>query len=626
MTDQKNLILAIGVSLVILLGFQYFFEFPRMQEQQAQTSEQIAQQARELDASRPSPAAPGADVTAGTVTAVNQPQTREQTIAGSPRVRIDSPKLRGSLSLTGAQLDDITLKDYRVNPDPRSPNITLLTPRGLPRPYYAELGWVAAGNGAAVPGPDTLWQADRELLSPGQPVTLTWDNGEGLRFEKRIALDSDYMFTITQRVLNESGQPVNLHTYALASRGGTPQTSGFFILHEGLLGVFDGTLKEIDYDDIQDDKLVEMSSTGGWIGITDKYWLVALIPDQQTQVKGRFLHTMRNNDDRYQVDFLDAGREVAPGTTLETVNRLFVGAKEVRTLDRYEEQYGITNFDLAIDFGWFYFLTKPIFYAIDWLYRLLGNFGLAILALTVVIKLVFFPLANKSYKAMSKLKELQPKMMELRERIGDDRQRLNQEMMTLYKKEKVNPAAGCLPILVQIPVFFALYKVLFVTIEMRHAPFYGWIVDLSAPDPTTIFNLFGLIPWDPPQMLMIGVWPIIMGVSMFLQQKLNPQPADPLQAKIFMFLPIVFTVMLASFPAGLVIYWAWNNTLSMAQQYVIMRRMGVKIGGGKDKTATVPAAPAKPKADAEPAKPEGKTAGKTAGKAPGKTKPAKKKS
>ena len=273
-------------------------------------------------------------------------------------------------------------------------------------------------DGAAVPGPDTLWQADRELLSPGQPVTLTWDNGEGLRFEKRIALDSDYMFTITQRVLNESGQPVNLHTYALASRGGTPQTSGFFILHEGLLGVFDGTLKEIDYDDIQDDKLVEMSSTGGWIGITDKYWLVALIPDQQTQVKGRFLHTMRNNDDRYQVDFLDAGREVAPGTTLETVNRLFVGAKEVRTLDRYEEQYGITNFDLAIDFGWFYFLTKPIFYAIDWLYRLLGNFGLAILALTVVIKLVFFPLANKSYKAMSKLKELQPKMMELRERTG----------------------------------------------------------------------------------------------------------------------------------------------------------------------------------------------------------------
>jgi YidC/Oxa1 family membrane protein insertase len=619
MTDQKNLILAIGVSLVILLGFQYFFEFPKMQEsQQPQTTEQIAQQARELDTSRPSPAAPGADVTAGTVTAATQPQTREQVIGSDARVRIDSPRLRGSLSLTGARLDDITLKDYRVNPDKSSQNITLLTPRGLPEPYYAELGWVAAGNGVTVPGPDTVWQADRELLAPGQPVTLTWDNGQGLRFEKKIALDSDYMFTVTQRVVNESGQPVNLHSYALASRGGTPKTSGFFILHEGLLGVFDGTLKEVDYDDIQEDKQVEMPSTGGWIGITDKYWLVALIPDQQAQVKGRFLHTMRNNDNRYQVDYLDAGREVAPGATLETVNRLFVGAKEVRTLDRYEEQYGITNFDLAIDFGWFYFLTKPIFYAIDWLYHLLGNFGLAILALTVGIKLLFFPLANKSYKAMSKLKELQPKMMELRERIGDDRQRLNQEMMTLYKKEKVNPAAGCLPIVVQIPVFFALYKVLFVTIEMRHAPFFGWIKDLSAPDPTTLFNLFGLIPWDPPQMLMIGVWPLIMGVSMFLQQRLNPQPADPIQAKVFMFLPIVFTVMLASFPAGLVIYWAWNNTLSMAQQYVIMRRMGVKIGGGKDKPAPAHAAPASKGAAKD--KPEAK---KPAGKA---AKPAKKKS
>jgi YidC/Oxa1 family membrane protein insertase len=624
MTDQKNLILAIGVSLLILLGFQYFFEFPKMQEsQQPQTTEQIAQQARELDSSRPSPAAPGADVTAGTVTAANQPQTREEVIGASPRVRIDSPRLRGSLSLTGARLDDITLKDYRVNPDKSSQNITLLTPRGLSNPYYAELGWVAGGGstGIVVPGPDTVWQTDRELLAPGQPVTLSWDNGQGLRFEKKIALDSDYMFTVTQSVVNESGQPVNLHSYALASRGGTPKTSGFFILHEGLLGVFDGTLKEIDYDDIQEDKQVETPSTGGWIGITDKYWLVALIPGQQEQVKGRFLHTTRNNDDRYQVDYLDAGREVAPGATLETVNRLFVGAKEVRTLDRYEEQYGITNFDLAIDFGWFYFLTKPIFYAIDWLYHFLGNFGLAILALTVGIKLLFFPLANKSYKAMSKLKELQPKMMELRERIGDDRQRLNQEMMTLYKKEKVNPAAGCLPILVQIPVFFALYKVLFVTIEMRHAPFFGWIKDLSAPDPTTIFNLFGLIPWDPPQMLMIGVWPLIMGVSMFLQQKLNPQPADPIQAKVFMFLPIVFTVMLASFPAGLVIYWAWNNTLSMAQQYVIMRRMGVKIGGGRDKTITPPAV-AKPKTESD----SGNSSGKSAGKPAGKTKPAKKKS
>ncbi|MBU0725523.1 MAG: membrane protein insertase YidC [Alphaproteobacteria bacterium] len=603
MTDQRNLIIAIGASLIILLGFQYFFEMPRQREQQAlEQQAEIADQARQLESSRPTPAAPGSDTPAATVTAVTQPQNREAVVENAPRVRIDSPRLSGSISLAGARIDDITLKGYHVNPDRSSPNITLLTPLGLPKPYYTEFGWVAQGEGIKVPGGNAVWQADREVLSPDQPVTLSWDNGEGLRFEQVISLDQDYMFSVTQRVVNQTGNAVSLHNYGLASRGGTPKTAGFFILHEGPVGVLDGTLREVKYDDLKEDgKSVEYDSTGGWIGITDKYWPVALVPDQQTPVKGRFLHAMRNNDDRYQVDFLGNGSQVAPGATLEQTSRVFVGAKEVRLLDRYEEQHGITNFDLAIDFGWFYFLTKPIFYAIDWLYHLLGNFGLAILALTVGIKLLFFPLANKSYRAMSKLKELQPKMVALREKVGDDRQRLNQEMMTLYKKEKVNPAAGCLPILVQIPVFFALYKVLFVTIEMRHAPFYGWIKDLSAPDPTTIFNLFGVIPWDPPTFLMIGVWPIIMGISMFLQQKLNPQPADPIQAKVFMFLPIVFTIMLASFPAGLVIYWAWNNTLSMAQQYVIMRRMGVKVGGGSDKPAA-PSAKVQAKAEATKAK------------------------
>jgi YidC/Oxa1 family membrane protein insertase len=354
---------------------------------------------------------------------------------------------------------------------------------------------------------------------------------------------------------------------------------GFYILHEGPLGVFNDTLTEVDYDDLQEVPKNQTDSTGGWIGITDKYWLAALIPDQKIGYKGTFQYTQPGQTDRYQADILSQQPlQIANGGTAQTVSRLFAGAKEVHLLDRYEKQFGIARFDLAVDFGWFYFLTKPLFFVLDYFFNRLGNFGLAILALTVCVKLVFFPLANKSYKAMSKMKGLQPEMTKLRERHGDDRQKLNQEMMALYKKEKVNPAAGCLPIMIQIPVFFALYKVMFVTIEMRHQPFYGWIHDLSAPDPMTIFNLFGAIPWDPPQFLMIGIWPVFMGASMYLQQLLNPQPADPVQAKVFLFMPLFFTFLLGSFPAGLVIYWTWNNVLSITQQWVIMKRMGVPIG------------------------------------------------
>jgi YidC/Oxa1 family membrane protein insertase len=342
-----------------------------------------------------------------------------------------------------------------------------------------------------------------------------------------------------------------------------------------LLGVLEGTLKEIDYDELQDEKVIEQPTTGGWVGITDKYWLAALVPDQKTPVQTRFTYRAENDVDKYQVDFMGPQMTVKPGGVVEATDHLFAGAKEVKLLDGYTENLGIARLDLAIDFGWFYFLTKPIFYTLIYINDLVGNFGVAILLLTIVIKLLFFPLANKSYRAMSKMKKLQPEMMKLRERFGDDKQRINQEMMALYKREKANPAAGCLPMIVQIPVFFALYKVLFVTIEMRQAPFFGWIQDLSAPDPTTFFNLFGLLPFTPPDFLMIGIWPLIMGTTMFLQQRLNPTPADPVQAKIFMFLPIVFTVLLAPFPAGLVIYWAWNNTLSILQQWVIMRRMGV---------------------------------------------------
>ncbi|MBL6946906.1 MAG: membrane protein insertase YidC, partial [Rhodospirillales bacterium] len=440
-------------------------------------------------------------------------------------------------------------------------------------------GWVPGGK-FAVPNGETVWSADKSVLEPGSPVNLTWENGQGLKFVRTFALDENFLFTVTQRAENNTAAPVSLHPYGLVSRWETPETTRFFILHEGLLGVFDETLEEIDYDDLQDSGKVEKESTGGWIGITDKYWLAALIPDQKVPTKSRFSHHRENGSDRYQVDYLGGAIEIAPGASATAENHLFAGAKEVKVLDAYEEELGVVHLDLAIDFGWFYFLTKPIFYLLIMLNDYVGNFGIAILLLTVVIKILFFPLANKSYRAMSKMKLLQPEMTKLRERFGDDRQRMNQEMMALYKREKANPASGCLPMFVQIPVFFSLYKVLFVTIEMRQAPFFGWIHDLSVPDPTSIFNLFGLIPWDPltiiPVSISIGVWPLIMGISMFLQQKLNPQPADPIQAKVFMFLPLIFTFLLAQFPAGLVIYWAWNNTLSIAQQWVIMKKAGVR--------------------------------------------------
>ena len=435
-----------------------------------------------------------------------------------------------------------------------------------------------------LPKGETLWTANSAVLTPETPVTLSWDNGEGLIFELTYSLDDNYMISLTQRVKNRSGANHTLTPYGLLSRTGTPDIHGFYILHEGLIGVQNEILEEVDYEDILDGKPVEYTSTGGWIGITDKYWLAALIPDQKESTKSRFVAGKRGTSDLYQSDYLAQPRTAPNGGAATYTTHLFAGAKQVKLLDKYQSELAIPAFDKAVDFGWFYWLTKPIFYAINWLNQYLGNFGLAILALTVGIKLAFFPLANKSYKSMSKMKLLQPRMVELRDKYGEDKQRLNQEMMALYKKEGANPAAGCLPILIQIPVFFALYKVLFVNIEMRQAPFYGWIHDLSAPDPLGILTLFGLIPWEVPAgfltYLNLGVWPLIMGITMFLQQKLNPAPTDPVQAKVFMFMPIIFTFLLAPFPAGLVIYWAWNNVLSIAQQWAIMRRQGVSASGG----------------------------------------------
>ena len=585
MSDQKNLILAIIASVVIMLGFQYFYEWPR-----AEKARQLAEaQRQEQPQATPMPVpgvvpAPGASAPAAGAAPVVP--NREAVLTNAPRVKISSARLHGSINLQGGRLDDLTLAEYREKLEADSPEIVLLAPAGTANPYYRDFGWSAASDaGIKLPGPDTVWTASATTLAPGQPVTLTWDNGDGLKFSRTFALDDKYMFTVTQKVENAGDKAATLFPYALLSRHGTPHTDGLYILHEGPLGVFRdkagdaGTLKETSYKDLRGEKPIEVNSAGGWIGITDKYWLTALIPAADAPVKARFSHSLRGPQDRYQIDVLaNEGTTVAPKASAESTIRLFAGAKLVNLIDAYEKQYSIPRFDRAIDWGWFYFLTKPIFFALDYFYGVIGNFGLAILLLTIIIKTLFLPLAYRSYVSMSQMKELQPKMVELRAKYGEDRTKLNQEMMALYKREKINPAAGCLPIVLQIPVFFSLYKVLYITIEMRHAPFYGWIHDLSAPDPTTWLNLFGLLPYSVPhlgplQIISLGAWPILMGISMFLQMKMNPQPPDPVQAKVFAFMPFIFTFMLGSFASGLVIYWTWNNLLSVAQQWFIMRRV-----------------------------------------------------
>lgn len=610
MSDQKNLIIAIAVSVAIMLGFQFFVEAPKQeklrQQQAAQQQSQTSAPTAPGGATTGAPDASGLPALPSLAQQVEQAASREKALAETPRVKIEGKRLFGSLNLVGGRIDDVVLPEYRETIDKDSMPIHLLSPTGGPSPYYAEFGWTAAGNAVALPSGQTRWTADKDVLKPGQPVTLTWDNGQGLVFSRKIEIDDNYLFTVTQTVENKGSNAVTLFPYALVSRHGTPKTDGLYILHEGPVGVFrekagdGGTLKELSYKDLSDDKTREYDSVGGWVGFTDKYWQAVLVPGVEQNVKARFTHARpANGIDRYQADYLGGGQQLEAGKSISATSLLFAGAKEVKLIDRYEEQHKIAKFELSIDWGWFHFLTKPMFYSIDYLKGLLGNIGLAMLAVTVIVKLLFFPLAYKSYVAMSAMKKLQPEMQKLRERYGEDRAKMQQELMALYKKEKVNPAAGCLPILLQIPVFFALYKVLYIAIEMRHAPFYGWIKDLSAPDPTSWINGFGFLPWDVPNLgplaiLSIGVWPIIMGISMWLQMKMNPTPPDPVQQKIFALMPVVFTFMLGSFAAGLVIYWSWNNTLSILQQYVIMKRMGVKIGGGAEKPDPAPAKP-KPK-------------------------------
>ena len=580
--ENRNLILAIALSMTVLFGWQMFVIGPEMEKeaaQQALIAEQLAAEQAAAGTATPSPSGDGTPTAVASAgTGIAQGET---TIAAeAPRVSIDAPLVYGSLSLQGARIDDIVLTEYRETQAENSDNIHFLKKTGSKDAFFAEFGWASSDANQPMPTGQTIWTANRDQLSPGSPVTLSWDNGKGLKFIREISINDDYLITIDDTVESTLAAGITMYPYGLVRRHGTPPTSGIYILHEGALGVFDETLKEEDYDDLQDADNGKMTVTpeqaGGWIGFTDKYWLAAMLPDQDRKLSYSF-QSLAGSGDRYQVDYIDLdGTKLEPGGIVTTKARLFAGAKKVALLDYYAEEFGIPNFDLAIDFGWFYFLTKPFFYAVNWLNNLLGNFGLAVMALTVVVKLVFFPLANKSYQSMGKMRLLAPKIQILRERYKDDRMGLNQEMMALYKTEKVNPAAGCLPVLLQIPVFFALYKVLFVTIEMRHAPFFGWITDLSAPDPTSVFNLFGLMPFSVdflPPFLQLGAWPIMMGISMFLQMRLNPAPPDPIQAKVFQLMPIFFTFLLATFPAGLVIYWTWNNLLSMTQQWFIMRRV-----------------------------------------------------
>jgi YidC/Oxa1 family membrane protein insertase len=600
MQDSKNFFVAIALSMIVLIGWNVFFGLPTAEKarKEAQMQAQVAgNQPAGSTAPSANPAGP-ANPAATAIPDLSLPgapaATREAAIAASPRIAIDSARVRGSIALKGGDVDDIALKDYHETVDPKSPNIVVFSPPGGPEGYFARFGWLASAGASAadLPGPQTLWTADIQTLTEATPVTLTYDNGKGLVFRRKIAIDDNFMLTVADSVENKGSSEANLTPYGFIRRIGTPHVQGYYILHEGLLGVLGSQgLAELKYADLLKEPTLSANekgrrfadATGGWLGITDKYWASALVPDQKTPFQAAFTVTTApgaaaNNPaaQTFQTLMSLPATAVAPGASVSSTSRLFVGAKEVKTLDYYESQ-GIDRFKLLIDWGWFWFITQPMFKLLDTIFKFTGNFGIAILVVTVIVKGIFFPLANKSYSSMAKMKAVQPQMQALKELYPDDKVKQQQELMELYKKEKINPLAGCLPVLLQIPVFFSLYKVLFVTIEMRHAPFFGWIRDLAAPDPTSVFNLFGALPFDVPTALHIGVWPLIMGVTMFVQMKMNPEPADPVQKTMFTWMPVFFTYLLASFPAGLVIYWSWNNALSVSQQYLIMKRQGVKV-------------------------------------------------
>ena len=556
--DNKNVFVAIALSMSVLLFWGAFFETPKKQTS-IQNQEKISDVENEITPS------------------INQKiqkksLSRQDALSESDRVLIKNKNVEGSISLKGGILDDLSFINYKkeLNDDQR---VVFLNPKEIEDGYFVETGWTSIKNEVNVPALDTQWKVKgNKLLSPGNPVVLEWNNNEGLIFKKIISLDEKFLFKINQEVQNNSSKNYQLFPYAQITRNKKPDdVQGFYILHEGFIGVFDGDLKEDGYEDIKDKKIIR-EANNGWLGITDKYWMTAVVPPKDSSFKSSFLYK-----DSFKANYILNDPVVLTASSKASNEiRLFAAAKEVDTVDGYAASEEIEKFDLVIDWGWFYFFTKPLFFVIDYLFKLSGNFGIAIVLITLAIRVIFFPLANYSFRSMAKMKVLQPELTRLKELHKEDKVKLQQEMMALYRKEKINPASGCLPILIQIPFFFAIYKMLFISLEMRHQPFFGWIQDLSAKDPTSIFNLFGLIPWDPPGFLVIGIWPILMGLTMYLQQKLNPAPPDPIQAKIFAFFPLFLTIILAPFPSGLVVYWTVNNILTIAQQWVIMKKTKVK--------------------------------------------------
>ena len=559
MENQKNLFLAIVISMAIIFGFQLLVPQP----ERAPISEEQTFEENSVELSIQN---------TNTQIVIN----RDEVISSSGRVIFDNGKIKGSINLEGGFIDDLVLEEFRETLDPTSDLIEFLNPLGSQDAYYLDTGWVSSDSTLELPNNKSIWKTDKDSMGVDDPVKLSWTNSQGITFEKIISLDENYLFNVDQRVINNSDRSFDLFPFGLSKRQGIPEMQNFFILHEGPISITDGVLEEYDYDDLKENKKIKHTSIGGWIGITDKYWQTAIIPNQNEPIHQTYSYSFAENVDNFQTDIVGEKIAVSNGASISHNFKLFAGPKIVSVIDTYMEEYGIQEFDRSVDFGWFYFLTKPIFNVLQFVFGYVGNFGWSIIAFTILMRICFFPLAQQSFKSMAKMKKLGPEMQRLKEQYGDDRAGMQKEMMALYKREKANPIAGCLPILLQIPVFFALYKVLFVTIEMRHAPFIGWIHDLSAPDPLGLLTAFGFFDWNVPgilQLFNIGIWPILMGISMFLQQKLNPAPVDKMQAKIFMFLPIVFTFVLGGFAAGLVIYWTTNNVLSMAQQYVIQRKI-----------------------------------------------------
>ena len=566
--DLRNVIFAIALSFAVLFGWSVIFETPKIEEQKKLEQNEVDQKnAKDLDA-------PNVNITGKDTNVVS----RRDAIKSDERISFENSSVVGSISLKGALIDDITFKKYNetLGSDKK---VTYLNPKETKEGYFIETGWATSNiEGVSLPNKDTIWRVKgNNKLSAESPVIIEWDNKSGLIFRKKIQLDNKFLFRITQEIQNKSSGVVELYPYAQITRNQKPvlqagSMSGTLILHDGFIGVFNEDLKEYDYDDIKDKKK-EHNAESGWLGITDKFWITALVPEKNQSFRGEFVYRSESYKANY---ILNEPVVVQPSSSKTSGTKIFVAAKEVKIIDGYAESEGINKFDLTIDWGWLYFLTKPLFFTINYLFELTKNFGIAIILVTAAVRLLFFPLANYSFRSMAKMKILQPELLRLKELHKGDKVKLQQEMMALYKREKVNPLSGCLPILIQIPFFFAIYKMLLISLEMRHQPFFGWIKDLSAQDPTSIFNMFGLIPWDPPSFLIIGAWPIMMGATMYLQQKLNPTPPDPVQAKIFMFFPLFLTIILAPFPAGLVVYWTINNVLTIAQQWVIMRTTTVK--------------------------------------------------